>query len=607
MPQQQIRKSQFILTYGPGSILESVTGPRIIPGPLAGLFNRPVNGKNLSPVDFEISHQRLTEGLFRNGTRIFRIPSNAELGIEENVPLYTTRPFPGWGLCIDHGILYRLGDDCPECKRSGGRWKKKRREAIRFVRACPAGHLDDVDWNYVVHSKSKRTAECTGEWFYWQRQGASLKEIKIRCPVCKAEVNMGEIYNRPWPCSGRFPERETEGFPVRPGCRREARIIQRQASNLRIPEVVTLFTVPPRHTKLHRLLENQAIRTAVITAGSLGTQLNCNNFLKMLEDLRRQSLITEVTYEEILKYDWREIESALQDLKKPVPQSYREILVDEFNRLVDAAYNGASAGGRGSAELLFEVIKQDIRTFRSPGGLNFRIVPVTRLNTVTVQTGYRRFVCSKPEETELVDISFTDERGNRWLPGIEFMGEGIFVMLEKDDENHFQFGGKNYSKWLNAYRNRRNENYNQPGLFRDDMYRDELHPVFVWWHTLSHIILRTLSVGSGYSLSSIRERIYFDIDRDGHARGGIIFYTVQPGADGTLGGLVSLVPHFGEILSRVHQMAEKCSNDPLCGEQEFAPGKSNGAACYACTMVSETSCEHRNMWLDRHILVENMP
>lgn len=180
-------------------------------------------------------------------------------------------------------------------------------------------------------------------------------------------------------------------------------------------------------------------------------------------------------------------------------------------------------------------------------------------------------------------------------------------MLNNNDGWHFQMDGQNYENWLEAYRNRKNEVYNRPGLFRDDAYRDELHPVFIWWHTLAHTVIRILSVSSGYSSSSIRERIYFEIDRSGRARGGMLLYTVQPGADGTLGGLITLVPHFGEILAQVHQIAEKCSNDPLCGEQEFVPGKSNGAACYACTMISETSCEHRNMWLDRRILVENMP
>jgi len=604
--QQKIRRSQFILTYGPGSIIESVNGPRIIPNPAIGLFNKIIDGKTLSPVDFEINHQRFTEGLLRN-TRIFRVPTNAELNVSENYSLYSTKPFPGWGLCVEHGILYRLDSDCPECIRRNETGRRKRREAIRFVRACPAGHLDDVDWNHVVHSGVKRNAKCRSEWFYWQRHGASLKEITIRCPQCNAVVSMGDIYNRPWPCSGRFPEKEQNGLPERRGCNREARIIQRQASNLRVPEVVTLFTIPPRHTRLHRLLENQVIRTAVITSRTLGAQLDYTKFAEILQNVKDKGQLTETAFEEILKYEWGEIERAINDLMSPVPQTYRELLIEEFHELINASFNGATAGKRGSPEILFEVIKQDVCTFKSPGGLCYRVAPVSRLNTVAVQIGYRRFVCSDPEDAELVDISFVDESGTRWLPGMEFMGEGIFVMLNNNDGWHFQMDGQNYENWLEAYRNRKNEVYNRPGLFRDDAYRDELHPVFIWWHTLAHTVIRILSVSSGYSSSSIRERIYFEIDRSGRARGGMLLYTVQPGADGTLGGLITLVPHFGEILAQVHQIAEKCSNDPLCGEQEFVPGKSNGAACYACTMISETSCEHRNMWLDRRILVENMP
>lgn len=326
----------------------------------------------------------------------------------------------------------------------------------------------------------------------------------------------------------------------------------------------------------------------------------------MFEDLRRQFFIIEVIYEEILKYDWREIESVLQDLKKFVLQLYREIFVDEFNRFVDVVYNGVFVGGRGFVEFFFEVIKQDICIFRLFGGLNFRIVLVIRLNIVIVQIGYRRFVCLKLEEIELVDIFFIDERGNCWFLGIEFMGEGIFVMLEKDDENYFQFGGKNYSKWLNVYRNRRNENYNQFGLFRDDMYRDEFYFVFVWWYIFLYIIFRIFFVGLGYLFFLIREWIYFDIDRDGYVCGGIIFYIVQFGVDGILGGLVFFVLYFGEILFWVYQMVEKCLNDFLCGEQEFVLGKLNGVVCYVCIMVLEILCEYRNMWFDRYILVENM-
>jgi hypothetical protein len=112
-------------------------------------------------------------------------------------------------------------------------------------------------------------------------------------------------------------------------------------------------------------------------------------------------------------------------------------------------------------------------------------------------------------------------------------------------------------------------------------------------------------VDSGYSSASIRERIFLDVDNEtGEASGGLLLYTAQPGGDGTLGGLIALVPEFERVLERALYNLDSCSNDPLCGEEEFGPQKYNGAACYACALISETSCEHRNMSLDRKLLLE---
>jgi hypothetical protein len=608
---QKLRKSQFILTYGPGAIIETVEGPRIIPVPSIGLFNREtINGNKFSPENFEINHQRLSDGLL-NGARIFSVPSNQELGLSENNGLYSTAQFLSWGLCVKHGILYRLNHGCPECKKDGNTGNQhNRRETIRFVRACPAGHLDDVNWNYVIHSKSKN--DCSSDWFYWHTYGSALKETVLVCPKCGSKVTLGEIYNKTWSCSGRYPEKEVTSSQYTENCNREARIIQRQASNLRVPEIVTLFTIPPRHTALHRLLENREIRSGISTLTRVPDsgipapgeiyRLNERNFKNMLKGLVEDKLISPAVYDEILKYPWDEIESAIKDLQKKGPASFHELLLEEFHELIKASENGAT--GKNGAQLLFEVIKEDVRIAGSPGGRNFRIVPVSRLNTVTVQKGYRRFVTADPAEAELVDISFTDSNGNRWLPGVEFLGEGIFIMLDGDEGWHFPMKGDSSKNWLGAFYD--GGNY-KSGLFRDPEHKIELHPVFVWWHTLSHIIIRILSINSGYSAASIRERIYLEDKPDGRARGGILLYTVQPGTDGTLGGLIALVPRFEEIIFQAAAMVERCSNDPLCAENKFSNGATRGAACYACTMVSETSCEHRNMWLDRHILMENVP
>jgi predicted LPLAT superfamily acyltransferase len=47
--------------------------------------------------------------------------------------------------------------------------------------------------------------------------------------------------------------------------------------------------------------------------------------------------------------------------------------------------------------------------------------------------------------------------------------------------------------------------------------------------------------------------------------------------------------------------AMECSSDPLCWEQDE---QLNLAACFSCCLVSETSCEKRNLGLDRRALVD---
>ena len=54
-------------------------------------------------------------------------------------------------------------------------------------------------------------------------------------------------------------------------------------------------------------------------------------------------------------------------------------------------------------------------------------------------------------------------------------------------------------------------------------------------------------------------------------------------------------------------MGALCSNDPICAQH--APGQSmeerwlHGAACHGCALVAETSCEMRNDYLDRALVM----
>jgi hypothetical protein len=589
---QHVRLSQYVITYGPGAILEGQYGPRIIPQPEIGLFTP---NSNLTPGEFEVSDPRMSQGLL-GGARIFRLPSNAELGREESKWVYRTKAFPGWSLCLGTGhggrfsVLYH-GQQCPVCGVSGN----NRREAIRFVRACPDGHLDDIYWTALVHKSSG----CShSEWFRWHGGGGSLNQVQLECPACRTMANFGEAYGRNWPCAGRFPEREPFGSaPIRNNCVQRARIVQRQASNLRLPELQTLFTIPPRATKLHNLLQQTAIRSLLIGLG-VASIPSKEFLLKLLDNLTKSKVIPIATAQEIGRYSWEELRAAMQDVVDPIKTKFEDLLLEEFHELIDASTHGFPRTGQ--KEPLFEVNPSLVRRIDGlPNGRKLRVTPVSRLQTITVQTGYTRAFAPSGQVPNLVDISFEDIDGSRWYPGVQFLGEGLFLMLDEDDGWNSPMTGSPFQNWITATRS---GSY-PPNLFRTPT-PDELHPVFVWWHTLSHLLIRAVSVDAGYSSAAIRERVYVEIDAAGNrARGGVILYATQPGSEGSLGGLIALAPHFERMLQRAVDMGRTCSNDPLCSDNHFSVGRYSGSACYGCLLISETSCEHRNLWLDREVLI----
>lgn len=127
---------------------------------------------------------------------------------------------------------------------------------------------------------------------------------------------------------------------------------------------------------------------------------------------------------------------------------------------------------------------------------------------------------------------------------------------------------------------------------------------YVLLHTLSHLLIQSLAMRCGYPASSIRERIYTDV---AGGRYGILLYTGSPDAEGTLGGLVQQARTIADHLASALRSAALCSNDPICAQH--APGESlegrwlHGAACHGCALIAETSCEMRNDYLDRALVV----
>jgi len=576
-PYQELRPSQFIITYGPGSIVETGSGPVVVKS-MDTLFNAIAR----QPQDFEIVDDRLSR-LELNGARIARVPTNAELGLPTDRAIYPTDGFPFWALCAQHRphqILYEAGSGCPECPSMAG-WQRRQkagREAIRFVLACENGHLDEVNWHGLVH----RSGRCGTRHYLWHGGGRALRLIRIECPRCHADLNFGQAYARAWPCSGRLAEFGARPAPSGLRCPQEAHIVQRGAANLRLGVLRTALTIMDMPARLHYILSDRSLLGAV---GALHRR-GLLDQAALIDEAQHAGLSPDAV-EYLTRTTWANIRTALDQLLD-VHAAGPSLRDEELERLEHAATHGAPAvphPHRGSPPL-FEVRRADVRRVRGPAGrLTLRIAPVSRLRMVMVQTGYQRL---DPQTAQVVP-SFFEWNGITWYPGIELFGEGIFLDLAGAPPE--PIGGR-VDEWDRRH--------------RSDSFADpQLHPVHVWWHSLAHRLLRALSVDSGYSSAAIRERVYLRL-LDGAVTGsGLLLYTVQPGGDGTLGGLIALVNRFENVLSRALQDVDTCSNDPLCEEAPSVGAE--GAACYSCLFASETSCDHRNHGLDRLLLRDNVP
>jgi hypothetical protein len=564
-----------VLTYGVGSIVESANGPRIILefekwGRVFG------PGKNPSVEKFEISD--LSASQLLKG-RIFRIPTNLELEIPQNKIAFKTGTFPRWALCERHDILFQIGRHditrCTGCINEGYR-ESARKQAIRFVRVCTSGHLDDIDWHGIVHFSKDVT--CNSTIFEWRSEGSSLRNVWIRCTECEKVASLEDVYARTLTCTGRFQE-NPETSPIE--CRKKPQITLRGSSSLRVPEIISTIALPRRSSPLHRILESRSMRMWILGE----TDWTKDKLLNKLIFLSEQdaSLVDPIIIDVIKQADEEYILGIIDEIRqrsKKQTVTMDEIKIEEFRELQNAANNGHPPDPT-ERNKEFQVNKNDVNTKEKWRSINLRITPIENLRVVIVQKGYRRL--GTDQSVNKVVETFYDDGTSNWYPGIEQYGEGIFI----DATSSLNISNND---WETAMTNR----------------KDQLcHPLFVWWHTLSHRLITALSIDSGYSSASIRERVYIDIDKNrGTAKGGLLLYATQPGGDGSMGGLIALVPEFERVLESAERNLDACSNDPLCQEEKISAGRHNGSACYACLLLSETSCEHRNMYLDRNILRE---
>jgi hypothetical protein len=572
----EVRPSQMISTFGPGAIVDLPT----LSVTVAGLEHWDVTDVNL------VDEPRLLKVL--NISRIYSPPVKDRPRLNPTIPAFV---FPRYLLCPvcrrlephDH-FQYNADDGeylckAPDCTGKG----KATAIPARFLMACSHGHMDDFPYRSYVHQGSNT---CASETFKLRDNGrtGSIYDLTLECASCSKKRNMGDAFlpgknelgkctaSRPWLGTG-VSDAECNDPTVR--------VLLRGASNLWFPVVKSALSIPPFSSSIH------------VQLGTVASRIS--DKVDSLAKLEMWLEMTEVP--EIAEFSAAQVWEALQQ-RRNAEATEENILYSEWLKL-RADYNAA-------AKEEFETRKETVPDRWQPWIKG--LYRVERLREVRVLRGFTRIdpptVGLDPdggngEQPKIASLSQNPHIG--WLPGIVVRGEGIFIELREDKLNQWETEQTHlaeqrltsaHKRWL---KDRKSPETPFPGVR------------YVLLHTLSHALMRQLSLECGYSSTALRERIYSATGNSSMA--GILIYTASPDSEGSLGGLVELgkSDRFEQILLQTLRELTLCSGDPLCSESAVAIRSSlNGAACHACTMVAETSCERSNSYLDRSLVMPTL-
>lgn len=581
-PHGELRQSQVVTTFGPGAMLDL-----------------PNHSVLVSGLDFwsrggdEIVEPRLTSKL----AQIVGVPTLKLYSPPPKQDDPTATPtwidvfqFPEWFITQDvdphdgatttrsRMLVHRLA-------LHRGKFidlDRRRRSVVpvRFVRACRNGHIGDVDWYSFVHGGQ---TDCRRQlWIDERGTSGDLSEVWIRCE-CGRERTMAQaaiLQNRALGhCDGSRP---WLGPRMREQCGEPNRLLIRTASNAYFPQTMTVISLPDR---------DETVRQAVDAVWEfLEAAESEADVARERKKARVKAALDGISDQEAwIQIRSRRGEAANQD--RPVKVAEMETLIACQEELGEDRPDGK-----------FFARKLPPAMWNQPWmSAISNVVLVHRLREVIAQVGFTRFESAAPDiegELEIGVCRAELAREVTWLPAVENKGEGIFLefssaaieawMRQPQVAGRGQLLEAGFHSWLGEHQG---SHRRFPGL------------PFLMLHSFSHLLITAVALECGYPASSIRERIYA-LPGLGY---GILLYTGTSDAEGTLGGLIQVGRRIHHHVRNALEIGELCSNDPVCAQHEpHNPHEQrflHGAACHGCLLIAETSCEQRNDFLDRALVV----
>ena len=594
MSKSQIRSSQLLTTFGPGAMMDMPEGSVIIGG---------LDNWRFSPgAQLLVEEARLVAKLrerFEKPTLVLKSPPPATDDPTAGKPGVVVWRFPRWflvqntePLAAGNGNRRRL---VPESQLVNGKYREGAENydvvPVRFVRACEHGHVDDIDWPAFIHGYA---GGCGGSLHLEERSTTgALVDVWATCScggkqsLARAAAKGSKSLGR---CNGARP---WLGAYSHETCGQLSRLLIRSASNAYFCQLLSVISIPDRRSPLDEIVKslwddglgvvatNPVVLPVLRQIPKLATRLGGASDGDVLASVTRVALgVARCADRSVKEVEFEAFADADEELGSDQPDG------DFFARaLPKPAWDAA----------WMAPIK--------------RVVLVHRLREVVAQVGFTRFESlgadingELPDELTLNVKAAPLARDADWLPAVENRGEGVFLLLDAtvipawlqlpavQARAKMLLGG--FAAWKATHPTSSRE---FPGM-----------PYYLL-HTFSHLLMTAISLDCGYPASSLRERIYA-LRAEGNLpdRYGVLVFTGSSDAEGTLGGLVEAARRIKEFVRKALELASLCSNDPICahhqpGEHDHAPLL--GAACHGCLLVPETSCEQRNEFLDRALVV----
>jgi hypothetical protein len=584
MAHSELRASQLITAYGPGSLVDLPDDSIIVAGLDQWNYDNTTNPMIEEPR--LVGKLRKLLGVSQLTLRTPPPASDKPHGFHPSVVGWR---FPEWFLVqetVTTGQGHRRRRLIHLNSLEKGRYREtdgklKSVVPVRFVRACKKGHVGDIDWKAFVHATG---GTCHRDlWFEERGTSGDLDETWVVC-ACGADRAMSQAARMQLKALGHCNgSRPWLGAGTREKCGEINRLLIPSASNAYFAQKMSVISIPDARSPVDDVVKSLWEDFLVDVEKK-----------KDLERMRQKPTVAA----KLEGIDDADVWASIQRIRGGDAGADRPVKEVEFEALSAATQELGSDTPNG--DFFARTLPATVWSQPWMDPIE-RVVLVHRLREVVAQVGFTRFEAAGPDIDGELDMNV--ERAplaidSSWLPAIENRGEGIFLQFKSDmidawlKKSAVTARGRDLLTAFDRWKADRESGREYPGT------------QFYMLHSLAHMLLTAISLECGYPASSLRERIYSAPDRH-----GILIYTGSSDSEGTLGGLALAGREIHRHMRQALELGLLCSNDPVCAYH--SPGGHDGqpllgSACHGCLLVSETSCEQRNELLDRALVVQTL-